>query len=101
MTITIGNVSLGQISNVRKSGNEENVYFVDLEISQAEGFPFEKHIFCARSDDYAATGKWVYQQIINGNYEGNLTQLAPNTNPENGEPWPELQQPTSNGSQTL
>ena len=101
MTHTIGNITFGSISNVKKSGDEEGVYFADIEIRVDEGFPFIKQIYCARSDDYAVTGKWVYQQILDGNYEGNLTHLAPNTNPETGEPWPEPQQPTTNGAQTL
>jgi hypothetical protein len=86
MTTKIGNISFGQIKNVRKSGDEEGVYFADIEIQEAEGFPFETHIYCARSNDYAMTGRWVYQQIIDGNIVGSITQLAPNTNPETGLP---------------
>jgi hypothetical protein len=77
MTHKIGNVTFGQISNVEKSGNEEGVYFADIEMSEAEGFPFETHKYCARSDDYAMTGRWVYQQIIEGNIVGTITQLPP------------------------
>lgn len=101
MERTIGNITFGNISNVRKSGDEEGVYFADIEMSPAEGFPFEKHIYCARSDDYAMTGRWVYQQIIEGNIEGSIIQLAPNTNPETGEPWPIIEQPKTTGVQTL
>jgi hypothetical protein len=100
MSTQIGNIIFGQIKNVRKSGDDEGVYFADVEMQEAEGFPFETHIYCARSDDYAATGKWVYQQIIDGNIVGSITQLAPDTNPETGEPW-DRTQPTTIGSQTL
>ena len=31
MTHTIGNVTFGQIKNVRKSGDEEGVYFADVD----------------------------------------------------------------------
>lgn len=76
MTHTIGNVTFGQIKNVRKSGDEDGVYFADVEISEAEGFPFETHIYCARLDDKASTGRWVYEQIVNGNIVGDVIQLA-------------------------
>jgi hypothetical protein len=101
MTHTIGNVTFGQIKNVRKSGDEEGVYFADVEISEAEGFPMETHMYCARSNDYAMTGKWVYQQIIDGNIVGSITQLAANVDPTTGEPWALPEQPTTTGTQTL
>lgn len=99
MTTTIGHITFGAIKNVRKSGDEEGVYFADVEMQQAEGFPFVTCKYCARSDDYAMTGRWVYQQIIDGNIEGEITQLAPRVDPDTGEPWPE--QPISQGAQTL
>lgn len=104
MAHTIGNITFGAIRNVRKSGDEEGVYFADVEMSEAEGFPFETHIYCARHDDYAMTGRWVYKQIVDGNIEGGIAQLAAGVNPETGEPWPAapiLVQPTTNGAQTL
>lgn len=101
MTHKIDTVTFGQISNVRKSGDEEGVYFADIEISAAEGFPFEVSLYCARSDDYAMTGRWVYQQIIDGNHEGEVTQLAAGVDPATGLPYPEVNQPTSQGIQTL
>jgi hypothetical protein len=100
MTTQIGNITFGQIHNVRKSGDEEGVYFADVEMQEAEGFPFEKHIYCARSNDYAMTGRWVYQQIIDGNIVGTITQLAPDTNPVTGQPW-DRTQPSTTGSQDL
>lgn len=99
MTTTISGVTFGAIRNVRKSGDEEGVYFADIEISEAEGFPFELCLYCVRFDDYAATGRWVYQQIIDGNFEGQITQLAPLTNPETGVAYPN--QPTAQGAQDL
>jgi hypothetical protein len=96
---TIGTITFGAIRNVRKSGDEEGVYFADVEISPDEGFPFEVCLYCARSDDYAKTGKWVYQQIVDGNIEGQITQLAPGVDPVTGQPRP--QQPTTQGAQTL
>jgi len=98
---TIGTITFGAIRNVRKSGDEEGVYFADVEISPDEGFPFEVCLYCARSDDYAKTGKWVYQQIMDGAFEGQITQLAPGVDPVTGQPPPERQQPTTQGAQTL
>lgn len=104
MTHTIGNITFGAIKNVRKSGDEEGVYFADVEFNEAEGFPFETHLYCARSNDYAMTGRWVYQQIIDGSIEGEITQLAAGVDPVTGEPWPPLPvviQPQTQGAQTL
>jgi len=104
MAHTVGNITFGVIKNVRKSGDEEGVYFADVEMQEAEGFPFEAHLYCARSDDLAMTGRWVYQQIIDGNFEGEITQLVPMADPVTGLPYPvreEPTQPSANGVQTL
>jgi len=94
MTNMIGNMTFGSITNVRKSGDEDGVYFADVEISFAEGFPFEICFYCARSDDYAMTGRWVYQQIVEGNYDGALTQLPANVDPMTGLPYQSLMNST-------
>lgn len=101
MTHTIGTVTFGAIKNVRKSGDEEGVYFADVEVSEAPGFPMETHLYCARVDDYAITGQWVYKQIIDGNIEGTVTQLTAGVDPVTGEYWPNTQQPIVNGAQSL
>jgi hypothetical protein len=101
MPTQIGNITFGLIKNVRKSGNEEGVYFADVEMQEAEGFPFETHIYCARSNDYATTGKWVYQQIIDGNIVGSITQLLPDADPETGLVPTYQVQPSTTGSQNL
>jgi hypothetical protein len=101
MTTKIGTITFGQISNVRKSGDEEDVYFADVEFSQADGFPMETYLYCARANDYALTGKWVYQQIIEGNIVGTISQLAAGVDPETGEPYPDPVQATTSGSQDL
>jgi hypothetical protein len=101
MPTTIGNIIFGQIKNVRKSGHEEGVYFADVEMSEAEGFPFETHLYCARSDDYAITGKWVYNQIIEGNIVGTITQMAAGADPVTGQVSETQSQPSTTGSQDL
>jgi hypothetical protein len=95
----IGNITFGQILNVRKSSEEAGVYFADVEISEAEGFPFETCFYCARDNDYAMTGRWVYKQIVEGNIVGAITQLAAGVNPVTGQPYPP--QPQTTGSQDL
>lgn len=99
----IDRVTFGTIRNVRKSGDEEGVYFADVELSPDEGFPFEVCLYCARADDYAKTGKWVYEQIVTGNIEGTISQLAAGVDPVTGAPYlpRPVQQPTTNGAQTL
>ena len=101
MTTTISNITFGNISNVRKSGDEESVYLVDIEISEAEGFPLEVCIYCARSDDRATTGKWVYAQILAGNFSGEIIQRAAGTDIVTGETIVVQAQPQSHGTQTL
>jgi hypothetical protein len=97
----IGNITFGKISNVKKSGDVQGVYYCDVEISPDEGFPFEVNFYCATPNDYAKTGQWVYAQIQAGNFEGSIQELAPNVDPMTGEPWPEPAQPTVQGAQTL
>jgi len=97
----IGTVTFNKISNVRKSGNEEGIYFADVQLSVSEGFPYETSLYCARVDDYAPTGRWVYQQILEGNFEGDITQLAPNVDPITGKPYPIIKQSAAEGAQTL
>lgn len=100
----ISGITFGKISNVRKSGDDQNVYFADVEISPAEGFPAEVCLYCARGDDYALTGKWVYQQIVDGNFEGEMTQLTPGVDPVTGLPYPAptpQEQPATTGTTEL
>lgn len=100
MTHKIGNIVFGKIKNVRKSGNEDDVYFADVGLQEAEGFPMELCLYCARADDYSMTGRWVYQQIINGNIEGAVTQLAADIDPVTGQ-LIDNRQPTVSGAQEL
>jgi hypothetical protein len=80
------NCFIQNITNVRKSGDEEGVFFCDVEVSIADGFPFEKVFYCARADDFAESGKWVYQQIVDGSFAGEITQLLAGVDPMTGLP---------------
>lgn len=81
-------ITIGKITDVKKSGDEEGVYFANVELSLAEGFPLESSFYCARSDDYAVTGKWIYQQIISGNFVGKIKQLPAMVDPMTEQPVP-------------
>ena len=70
---TIMGVTFGKIKNVKQDCVEAGVYYADVELSAQEGFPMEWYPYTARSDDLALTGKWVYQQIIDGNFDGEIT----------------------------
>jgi hypothetical protein len=75
-----GNVSLGKISNVCIRGGDASCYFCKVELS-LESEPTEVVNYVARGTDIAETGQWVYQQIIDGNFEGELADLAVNVDP--------------------
>jgi hypothetical protein len=74
---TINGITFTNISNVREVFEERGVYLADVTIDHNNGFPVETGIYCARSDDYALTGKWVYQQILDGNFDGEITLMPP------------------------
>lgn len=97
--VEVGSITFGKISNVRKLAEEEGVYFVDVEMQIDPDFPAETVLYCARSDDRAMTGRWVYQQIVSGNFEGEVRQLAPREDPVTHEIAPD--QPVADGVQTL
>jgi hypothetical protein len=97
---TVGTVTFQKIFNVNKSADQEGVYFCEVTIDYNNGFPPETDWYCARSDDYALTGKWVYQQIINGNFDGEVFLLQPYQDPITKEiVLPE--QPVTTGTQEL
>lgn len=97
---TVSNVTFERIFDVKKSADEENVYFCKVVMNFNNGFPSETDYYCARGDDYAITGKWVYQQILDGNFDGELKQLQVGENPITGEiVLPE--QPVTIGTQEL
>lgn len=77
MSTKIGQLEIGAIRNVKASGDEPNVYFADVEICFEENLGFESCLYVARQDDFAATGKFIYQQIVDGSFEGELIQLPP------------------------
>ena len=69
-----GNVRLGKISNVRTVGGNTDCYFCKIEM-EVSGEPPEIAQYAAVRTDTVPTGQWVYQQIVEGNFEGELIEI--------------------------
>lgn len=95
----IDHVYFGNIFDVKKSGDEDGTYFAKVEMSFGENEPLVAEYFCAKANDPVNTGIWVYQQIVAGNFQGELVQLA-----QGEDPYPSVaaaDQPTADGVDTL
>lgn len=84
----INGINFGSISNVRIIDNGQNAYYADVQISYSGDDNFETCFYCATATDVAPTGQWVYQQIMDGNFQGEITHLAPGVDPQTGLPPP-------------
>jgi hypothetical protein len=84
MSTTFGTTTLGKISNVRTFNGDTSTYYCHLEITE-DDLPTETVHYAARQSDMAATGAWVYQQIVDGNFEGVVTNVVDGTNVFTGE----------------
>ena len=62
------------LRNVRRF--PDGAYILNVDIV-TETDPFETVEYVARSSDIAETGQWVYQQIIEGNIDGEITDWVP------------------------
>jgi hypothetical protein len=83
-----GTVALGKISNVRTVNGNTSVYYCYVEMVE-EGFEPEVAQYVASRTDVAVTGKWVYQQIVNGNIEGEIVDVSETVDPFTGEERPD------------
>lgn len=66
-----------EITNLRNVQRHPGGYFilnVDLVTSESS---LETVSYVARDGDVAETGQWVYQQIVEGNFEGAITDWVP------------------------
>lgn len=79
-----GNVNLGEITNVRTLEDDPSCYVCDIEITVGDEPP-EKAFYVSRANDVTVTGKWVHQQIVDGNFIGQITHLESGVNPLTGE----------------
>jgi hypothetical protein len=85
MTITkFGEIGFGKISNVKTLEGDASCFYCDVELYDETG-SMEVVQYVARANDIT-TGKWVYQQIINGNFHGEVTHVPSNISPSTGEP---------------
>ena len=67
---------ISNIRNVQYFTNETpTAYICDIDLT-VDGVT-ETVKFVARASDRAATGQYVYQQILVGNYSGELTEFIP------------------------
>lgn len=88
MSKTFGQTTLSNIREVRTRAGDTTTYFCKLTISYG-GEPPEEVRYVARPTDIAETGQWVYQQIVEGNFDGEIIDLPDGINPYTGLPLPD------------
>lgn len=85
---TFGAISFGTISNVKTLESDPTCYHCDIELYD-ENDSMEVVQYVARANDIA-TGRWVYQQIVDGEFEGEITHIPIGIDPSTGEPIPNI-----------
>ncbi len=86
MTITkFGSIGFGKISNVKTLENDPSCFHCNVELYD-DADNMEVVTYVARGNDIVATGKWVYQQIIDGNFEGEISHVPSGIDPITGGP---------------
>lgn len=89
MSITrFGSIGFGKISNVRTLEADPTCYHCNIELYD-ETETMEVVEYVARAND-VTTGKWVYQQIVDGNFEGQIAHVPNNIHPSTGEQVPDV-----------
>ena len=88
MQQTFGKTTLGNIREVRTHGNDTSTYFCKLTFTY-ENDPPEEVKYVARASDNAETGRWVYQQIVAGNFEGKIIDMPEGVDAHSGLPPPD------------
>ena len=82
-----GVFKFGNLRNVQRLPNESGAYVCILDM-QYKTAPIEVGVtYCARESDFEETGQFVYQLIITGQYEGEITDFV----------YPEIPETTSTG----
>jgi hypothetical protein len=67
-------IEITNLRNVQRMPDGAFLLNVDLVTSED---PLETVEYVARDGDVAVTGQWVYQQIVDGNFEGQITDWVP------------------------
>ncbi len=88
MSRTFGYTTLSNIRDVRTINGDTATYFCKLTLA-FDGEPPEEVKYVARASDVAETGQWVYQQIVAGNFAGEIINLAEGVDPDTGLPPPD------------
>lgn len=68
------NIEITNLRNVRRM--PDGAFLLNVDLVTAED-SLETVEYCARAGDIAETGQWVYQQIVEGNFEGTITDWVP------------------------
>lgn len=79
-----GNVSLGNIQRVCTIKGDKSTYYCKIMFSD-ENTSEELVNYIARIDDMTETGKWVYQQITEGKFQGKIVDVQDGINVFTGE----------------
>lgn len=87
MSATFGQTTLANIREVRTHNNDTSIYFCKLDMT-FEGKK-EEVKYVARFNDVAETGKWVYQQIVSGNFDGQIVDVPEGVDVYTGLPPPD------------
>jgi hypothetical protein len=88
MSRTFGQTTLGGIREVRTHGGDTATYFCKLTMV-FDGEAPEEIKYVARATDTAETGQWVYQQIVAGNFAGEIIDMPEGVDAHTGLPPPD------------
>jgi hypothetical protein len=66
-----------EITNLRRVQRFPDGAFLLLVDLKTPTDPLESVEYVARDGDVVETGQWVYQQIVEGNFEGEITEWVP------------------------
>ena len=90
MAITkFGSIGFGKISNVKTLEVDPSCFHCNIELYDSSD-SMELVEYVARGNDAADTGRWVYQQIIDGNFEGEISHIPSGVDPSTGQPIPDI-----------
>jgi hypothetical protein len=85
MSKTFGQTTLSDICEVRTQAGNTSTYFCKLTATY-DGEQPEEIEYVARATDVAETGQWVYQQIVDGNFDGEIIDVPEGLDVFTGEP---------------
>jgi hypothetical protein len=88
MSKTFGYTTLSDIRDVRTINGDTTTYFCKLTMV-FDGEAPEEIKYVARATDIAETGQWVYQQIVAGNFAGEIIDMPEGVDAHTGLPPPD------------